>query len=555
MSRAQPWLHQHIRGEALPSKYVSSVNVGLAALLLAFVATALPQEKPCCYITGIDMRAGLVSAKVNTTDQSFQFKPNTPVLIVSMKVGEGVYANFKTGQVSLNGKDVVGAIISVGRAEGPLAPAVPSKVASAASTTKGNPPDGRTWGVASTVSCCAIAGIDSRTGLVYAHVNATGQPFIFFVKDSATRQTLKAMQGVYANFTTQQVSLDGRSACCPILILGKSPRSQPLVARRILDVPAGEVPFRSAAMPPGRFILSGNSPTGSPGNPGVVVPVDWARRASLPVRSSLPGGRYAIISAAQYNALAGRAIPGVSPLEMLFRQGRGGFIDGYYLVDTTASGTSTRPPMPPYTGGGGGVSGGTGGTSGTGGTTVSTDPTRFIANARPGDILFASHPGFNYFTYGEFNHAAIVITPNFAWGNTTQGEAVVAEETADYPGTDKPGARLVLWSDFVDPSREYNKIMLGRVRGLSEQQMNALIDWALSRLGRPYRWPTDVGAKDDDNRMYCSQYVWIDYLRNMNIDLDSDGGYTVFPDDIYYDQYVEHIGELDLPTDSSWWPF
>lgn len=211
--------------------------------------------------------------------------------------------------------------------------------------------------------------------------------------------------------------------------------------------------------------------------------------------------------------------------------------------------------MPPYTGGGGGGSGGTGGTSGTGGTTVSTDPTRFIANARPGDILFASHPGFNYFTYGEFNHAAIVITPNFAWGNTTQGEAVVAEETADYPGTDKPGARLVLWSDFVDPSREYNKIMLGRVRGLSEQQMNALIDWALSRLGRPYRWPTDVGEKDDDNRMYCSQYVWINYLGNMNIDLDSDGGYFVFPDDIYYDQYVEHIGELDLPTDSSWWPF
>jgi uncharacterized protein YycO len=128
------------------------------------------------------------------------------------------------------------------------------------------------------------------------------------------------------------------------------------------------------------------------------------------------------------------------------------------------------------------------------------------------------------------------------------GDSLLAEEIADNPGTDKPGARLVFWSDFIDLSRNYKKVALSRVQGLSQQQMQGVIDCAISRLGRPYRWPTDIAAKDDDNRMYCSQYAWIDYLKTMSIDLDSDGGYFAFPDDIYNDQYVQHIGEVDLPT-------
>lgn len=385
---------------------------------------------------------------------------------------------------------------------------------------------------------------DSLTGLVLAHVNATRQPFVFFVKEPATRQSLKVGQGVYANFPGQQVSLDGQTQCCAILALGKANPGTPGTAQggaRQPMTPKTATP-REAAKPPAGFILSARAPMGSAGNPAVIVSADWARRVSIPVRSTTPDSRYSIISAAQYQASANGPVP-ASPVETLLQEGRGGSIDGYYVVDATTSGVHRRPPLAKPGGNGGGS-----GTGGTGGTAVSNDPVAFLANAHPGDILFASHPGFNYDTGGEFNHAAMVITPNWGGGNVLSGEALLAEETAYNLGTDKPGARLVFWSDFIDPSRNYNKVALGRVVGMNEQQMNDVVAWAVSRLGRPYRWPTDYAAKDNDSRMYCSQYVWIDYKGNMSIDLDGDGGYIVFPDDIYYNQYVQHIGEVDLPN-------
>jgi Permuted papain-like amidase enzyme, YaeF/YiiX, C92 family len=383
---------------------------------------------------------------------------------------------------------------------------------------------------------------DSRTGLVLAHVNATRQPFVFLVKDPATRPSVRVGQGVYANFPSQQVSLDGQTECCAILALGKansgSGSAAPAGARQPM-APETATPA-SAAKPAAGFILSAGAPLGTVCNPAVIVPADWARRVSIPVGATTPGSAYAIISAAQYQASANGPVP-VSRVETLMQEGRGGSIDGYYVVDASTSGVHRRPPLAKPGAGGGGR-------SGSGGPAGSNDPITFLATSHPGDILFASHPGINYDTFGEFNHAAMVITPNWGGGNVSPGEALLAEETAFNPGTDKPGARLVFWSDFVDPSRNYNKVALGRVVGMNEQQRNDVVAWAVSRLGRPYRWPTDYALKDNDNRMYCSQYVWIDYLRDMNIDLDGDGGYIVFPDDIYYDRYVQHIGEVYLPN-------
>jgi hypothetical protein len=71
-----------------------------------------PQTTPCCVITSINLRAGLASAKVNATGKTFQFKPSNSALLSSMKVGEAVYANFKTRQVSLDGKTPFGSIVS-----------------------------------------------------------------------------------------------------------------------------------------------------------------------------------------------------------------------------------------------------------------------------------------------------------------------------------------------------------------------------------------------------------------------------------------------------------
>ena len=64
--------------------------------------------------------------------------------------------------------------------------------------------------------CCGVTAIEARTGTVTAKVNATGQSFTFRSGDARALLSIKVGSSVYANFTTRQVSLDGRSACCPI---------------------------------------------------------------------------------------------------------------------------------------------------------------------------------------------------------------------------------------------------------------------------------------------------------------------------------------------------
>lgn len=59
---------------------------------------------PCCSITAIDNATGVVSARVTATGQTFRFKVTDASLLRSMKLGQGVYANFKANQVSVNGE-------------------------------------------------------------------------------------------------------------------------------------------------------------------------------------------------------------------------------------------------------------------------------------------------------------------------------------------------------------------------------------------------------------------------------------------------------------------
>ncbi len=79
--------------------------------------------------------------------------------------------------------------------------------------------------------CCSIAQIDARTGTVTAKINATGRVFRFHVNQTTA---LRIGQPVYANLTTKQVSLDGKSACCKIVdappLAGPAERSTALPA-------------------------------------------------------------------------------------------------------------------------------------------------------------------------------------------------------------------------------------------------------------------------------------------------------------------------------------
>ncbi|MGB6431034.1 MAG: hypothetical protein WBF06_10640 [Candidatus Acidiferrales bacterium] len=65
-------------------------------------------------------------------------------------------------------------------------------------------------------ACCTVTAINASTGIVTARVTATGQTFTFAASGSVLN-SLRVGQGVYANLTAKQVSLDGKTSCCAIL--------------------------------------------------------------------------------------------------------------------------------------------------------------------------------------------------------------------------------------------------------------------------------------------------------------------------------------------------
>jgi hypothetical protein len=79
--------------------------------------------------------------------------------------------------------------------------------------------------------CCGVTAIDQRSGVVTARENARGRTFQFTVTNAALLRTVRIGQEVYANFTTQQVSLDGRKACCAIVNSKQAPVSPKLSTR------------------------------------------------------------------------------------------------------------------------------------------------------------------------------------------------------------------------------------------------------------------------------------------------------------------------------------
>ena len=88
--------------------------VNFALMALALIAPAGRTEvKPCCAITHIDAATGIVTAQENATGRVFTIKVADAALLHSLKVGQGIYANFATKQVSIDGKSPAGTILTI----------------------------------------------------------------------------------------------------------------------------------------------------------------------------------------------------------------------------------------------------------------------------------------------------------------------------------------------------------------------------------------------------------------------------------------------------------
>jgi len=90
--------------------------LALTAFLIVLSSIAAPAAQagtPSCDIIGINLATGVVTAQVNATGQQFEFKLSNPAQLKTLKVGQAVYANLNTRQVSLDGKTAAGTITSI----------------------------------------------------------------------------------------------------------------------------------------------------------------------------------------------------------------------------------------------------------------------------------------------------------------------------------------------------------------------------------------------------------------------------------------------------------
>lgn len=58
---------------------------------------------------------------------------------------------------------------------------------------------------------------------------------------------------------------------------------------------------------------------------------------------------------------------------------------------------------------------------------------------------------------------------------------------------------------------------------------NAIINYMRNQIGESYNFSS---SKTDESQWYCSKLQWMAYKKILNIDIDCDGGYWVFPNDI-----------------------
>lgn len=118
----------------------------IAALVGFGIRSAAAQASPCCGIVGIDGATGIVTARVTATGYLFEFRVTNARTLATLKVGQGVYANFAGKQASLDGRTSCCTITS-----GPTAPAT-----APTTRTPAPPPPPRTADAVPTVTTAAI---------------------------------------------------------------------------------------------------------------------------------------------------------------------------------------------------------------------------------------------------------------------------------------------------------------------------------------------------------------------------------------------------------------
>jgi hypothetical protein len=83
------------------------------AVVLALVPAWAMAQAPGATVTAVDIKAGVVTAHVNSTGQVFTFKLTNEALLKSVHPGQGIYVNLGKKEISPDGKSTSGSIVTI----------------------------------------------------------------------------------------------------------------------------------------------------------------------------------------------------------------------------------------------------------------------------------------------------------------------------------------------------------------------------------------------------------------------------------------------------------
>jgi hypothetical protein len=199
----------HNSGAARMRRTLMGLMLGVICFAAAPHARA---ASPCCGITSVDKKTGVVTARENATGRVFTFKA-TGATLATLKPGQAVYANFGAKQVSINGEAPCCGILSIAAAPVGVGQTVAKPKLATDSAAIGQLGTG---GQVTLGPCCTVTEL-TAPNYVTAQ-STTGTYFVFTLNSlpgtallSVQPITMKVGQKLYANFSTNQVSLDGSS--------------------------------------------------------------------------------------------------------------------------------------------------------------------------------------------------------------------------------------------------------------------------------------------------------------------------------------------------------
>jgi len=142
-----------------------------------------------------------------------------------------------------------------------------------------------------------------------------------------------------------------------------------------------------------------------------------------------------------------------------------------------------------------------------------------------GDIIFVDlYKGWSH--GGYWDHLALYV-----------GEQAVVEAT--YNG----GVCYTPVEAFLERDKPA-EISVKRLKGMPfrEEIVQQAIEYALDQVGKPFDFTATVTLplKINEENQHCAEVIWRAY-KAAGVDLDSDDGLLLYPDDIYYSPRLEPI--------------